>query len=1433
MNSRKNILAVLTVILGLGMVISGCGSSNPAITIALGPSGTQNAVAGQAVSVTATVSNDSKAAGVTWSLTGPGALSGQTTTSVTYTAPSPISANATATITATSVSDTTRKSTLTINLQAVSIALTPSAAQTDEEGRVTGVTATVSNDPMTKGVTWSLTGAGALSGQTATAVTYTAPASITTTSTATITATSVFDTTKTTTLTVNLVPPPSVTITSLTAGTVGTAYSATLTATNGVAPYTWSVTVGTLPAGLTLAAGTGAITGTPTAYGTSGFTVQVKDADNFTATAAVSIKINPAPVVITTTSLPNGIVNSPGYSATLQSTGGATPITWAVTAGALPTGLTLAANGAITGTPTTAGTSNFTVTATDSSTPALTATKALSITIAPVLSITTSSLPNGVTSTAYSATLQSTGGVAPIAWTVSVGSLPAGLTLNPSTGAISGTPTTAGTSSFTVQAADSGTPQQKVTKALSITIAPQLVITNSSLPTGAVNSVYSATLQSSGGTPAVTWAVTVGALPAGLTLNAATGAITGTPTTAGMSSVTIQATDSGTPQQIATKQFNIFINPVLAISTTSLPSGTVGTAYNQSLQTNGGGVPPIAWSITLGSLPPGLTLNAGTGVISGTPTTGTGSPFNFTVQAADSGTPQQTSSRALSISIATAPLSVATTGLPNGVVGQSYNGAILQSAGGNPPVTWSISVGALPAGLTLNASTGAITGSPTTAGTATFTVKATDSTTPTAQTATKQLSIQVNSVLSVATTSLPNGTVGTAYSATLQPSGGATPITWSITAGSLPPGLSFVPSTGVISGTPNTNSGSPFNFTVRATDSTTPTAQTATANLSITVTVATLTVTTTSGSLPNGTVNTAYPNNTNLSASGGVPPYTWSLTGATTLPNGLTLNSSGQITGTPTAPGTFNFSVQVSDSATPTPNTATASLSITVNPASTCTTGGSESLLTGQYAFVLKGFDNGTETGETSPQPALVGGVLTFNGSGGITAGAIDMNLNSGVQTNLAVTSGSSSYHVTSDHRGCMVITTSAGTQNYRFSLGNITSGVASTGHVMNFDSTGPFTTGVMRKQTTSAFSTSQVTGNYAFGVSSAQNVLSCNNSVCGGAFGAVGVFNFSSGNVAGGEVDFNTNGQLDGSSLNTNWPASPVTFSSGSYAISSTNGRGTLSFTPNATGATTVTTVIYVVSSTDVLVLCTDLQASNSIFAGEILKQSGTLSGTPLSGNYVGYQSGLSSTAGASRTTLLLLNASGNSITGTQLRNDAGSFQSKAIGAGITYSVTAQGRVIIPPSTGNNPPIFYLVNANQAFFLNQGSSVESGFFQSQTGGPFSNSSASGAYAFGTIDPQVANSGDNLGVAMFTPATTTISIISDNNGNGSQNLGQTQSLSYSVDSTGLGMIPSSGSSCTISASSTTCQTVFYIISPTKAIVMDTQSSNPKVQLADQ
>ncbi|MBI5075236.1 MAG: putative Ig domain-containing protein [Nitrospirae bacterium] len=178
--------------------------------------------------------------------------------------------------------------------------------------------------------------------------------------------------------------------------------------------------------------------------------------------------------------------------------------------------------------------------------------------------------------------------------------------------------------------------------------------------------------------------------------------------------------------------------------------------------------------------------------------------------------------------------------------------------------------------------------------------------------------------LVITTTSLPGGVVGTAYPATtLTATGGFGPKTWSVSAGALPGGLTLS-AAGVITGTP-TAPGT-FNFTVQVTDS----SGTATKPLSIIVTVGPLTITTTS--LPGGVVGTAYPATT-LTATGGFGPKTWSLVAgggfgqpSGGLPGGLTLSAAGVITGTPTAPGTFNFTVRVTDSS----GSVTKSLSIVV-----------------------------------------------------------------------------------------------------------------------------------------------------------------------------------------------------------------------------------------------------------------------------------------------------------------------------------------------------------------------------------------------------------------------------------------------------------------------------------------------------------------------
>ncbi|HZY05685.1 MAG TPA: Ig domain-containing protein, partial [Anaeromyxobacteraceae bacterium] len=151
--------------------------------------------------------------------------------------------------------------------------------------------------------------------------------------------------------------------------------------------------------------------------------------------------------------------------------------------------------------------------------------------------VSTSSLPWGTTGVAYSATLSASGGTTPYSWSVSAGSLPAGLSLAAATGIISGTPAAAGSSSFTVRVADASSPQLSAMKDLSITVVDPLAVTTASLADATINVAYTATLAASGGTTPYSWSLASGTLPAGLALGS-TGAVSGTPTAVGTSTFT-------------------------------------------------------------------------------------------------------------------------------------------------------------------------------------------------------------------------------------------------------------------------------------------------------------------------------------------------------------------------------------------------------------------------------------------------------------------------------------------------------------------------------------------------------------------------------------------------------------------------------------------------------------------------------------------------------------------------------------------------------------------------------------------------------------------------------------------------------------------------------------------------------------------------------
>jgi hypothetical protein len=343
---------------------------------------------------------------------------------------------------------------------------------------------------------------------------------------------------------------------------------------------------------------------------------------------------------------------------------------------------------------------------------------------APALAIiTTSPLPNGEVSIAYSETLKASGGSGTyITWSVTAGTLPDGLSLDASTGNISGTPTTAGTSTITVQVTDST--GRTATEDLSITIAgAPTIITTSPLPNGEVGIAYLEFLEASGGSGIyTTWSITAGTLPDGLSLTASLGIIHGTPTITTTSTITVQVTDSN--GLTGTQDLSITIAAAPTITTTSpLPDGEVGIAYSKTLEASGGSGTYTTWSITAGALPDGLSLGASTGVISGTPTAATTSII--IVQVTDSN--GLTGVQYLSITIAAAPIITTTSPLPDGEMGVAYSETLEASGGSGTYTTWSITAGTLPEGLSLDSSTGAISGTPTATGTSTITVQVTDS----------------------------------------------------------------------------------------------------------------------------------------------------------------------------------------------------------------------------------------------------------------------------------------------------------------------------------------------------------------------------------------------------------------------------------------------------------------------------------------------------------------------------------------------------------------------------------------------------------------------------------------------------------------------------------------------------------------------------------
>jgi PKD repeat protein len=684
----------------------------------------------------------------------------------------------------------------------------------------------------------------------------------------------------------------------------------------------WSIAGGSLPSGLNISSGysgsrycDGKIYGNPTETGTFNFTVKVNSTNEDSATRDLSIRITDAPEILTESPLYDGEVGV-SYSKSFYAT--SNNLTWSITQGSLPPGLSLDdyGYGYIEGTPATEGSYTFTVGVTNNNS-GKSSSKSFSITISmpDQPQIGRDELASGSTGYSYSVYMGSYN----YTWSIVQGSLPPGLELNGNY--IEGTPTTAGSYAFTVRATNaSGT----VRKEFIIDIYSGLQITTNTLQEGEVDIQYAyahdwgcdnygsgniwlaTTVSDNYSDFGTDWSMVSGSLPNGLYLHEY-GCIYGTPTEVGTFSFTVQADVSGRNAdyewvflESITKELSIKINPPNIpppeISYSSLPAnGMANEEYDGMIVSYGAG--NKTWSIAAGSLPPGLEFE-GDGnycFIYGFPTTA--GSYTFTVRVTNV-VGYDEKEYTIVIETPTAPV-ITTNSLYGGMVNEHYDAYIGTSSSSN--AIWSIAAGSLPPGLALTRSSGTYTyieGIPTTLGTYTFTVKAENA----AGSSTKEYTIAITAQTApiIHNSNLSNGTRGQEYYSWLNSSSESA--VWSLTTGSLPPGLELS-NQGRISGIPTTVG--TYTFTVKAENA----VGSATREFTIVIEVPTAPAITTY-SLPNGTANESYHVYIEARSNSNV---TWSLAAGSLMPSGLDFNEWGSVSGTPATAGSYTFTVRATN----------------------------------------------------------------------------------------------------------------------------------------------------------------------------------------------------------------------------------------------------------------------------------------------------------------------------------------------------------------------------------------------------------------------------------------------------------------------------------------------------------------------------------------
>jgi hypothetical protein len=665
------------------------------------------------------------------------------------------------------------------------------------------------------------------------------------------------------------------------------------------------------------------------------------------------------------------------------------------------------------------------------------------------------------------------------------------------------------------------------------------------------------------------------------------------------------------------------------------------------------------------------------------------------------------------------------------------------------------------------------------------------------------LTVKIEPPPMITTTTVPDATLGAAYSAPITATGGVPPLSWSLSSGTLPKGLALGSSTtGTVNITGKATVAGVSTFTVTVTDAT------GASNTSgqLQIVVSSLALTTTSP-LPPGTVGVVYPG-VQFAATGGTPPYTFSVANGSNLPPGLTL-ANGDLTGTPTTVGNYSFGISVTDSGTPAA-VITNTFTLVVNPVQNLT------LLMGPYAFSF--------SGNNASGFVAAAGTITADGNGSITTGEADFTTQQG---NTLFKNVAGTYTLGQDGRGTITLTSVTGSPTFAFA---IDTGGSGHGRLIEFDAAPIVTRGSGRLESQSVSTcvvtgtgTNTYSGTFAFGGAG---------SASSDATGGAGPVAFAGTFTATPPISPATQGSLGSGEMDSNAPNN-TQFGGGGNTVSGTYQSGPDSthctMALSTTGLADMNYDVYPVSLNEAFLIETDSNSQTSpyvtlvdmkqqfgqpFFTGAINgAMAGGVSGQVLSGSYQPYVS------------VMQIVPSGANFGFALTDNNAGT-ASTLPAQSVTYAIDQFGRVDTSGFTVNGvfDPVFYLVSGNEAFVVSMVSGGPiSGHLDPQTLSSFTTASINGTLVEGTSAPPTSANQNFSGFLTFNGSVTPATIVGvqDVSTSSANTAAEAVAGTYVLSSTGA----QDGSGTVTLTSPAAFTGAFYIVSPTEVVMITTTAGD--------